>query len=185
LIERVRQIPGIQSADLTALVPLSQTDNAGPFWTGSQKPTIHSGAPRATFYWTGPEYCERWGYRCFEAAFSFPKTTTQSERVVVIDSVLARTYFSGKDPVGQIMMIPHWGSARVIGVVGHVRHWDLGDSNRYTQNQIYVSFYQLRDEWVPVFRKDVTVAVRTSLDSATLMPAIKRWLTGGRRPTDL
>jgi len=174
LIERVRQIPGVQSADLTALVPLSQTDNAGPFWTGSQKPASIAEAPRATFYWTGPEYLRTMGIPLLRGRFFIPEDTTQSERVVVIDSVLARTYFSGKDPVGQIMMIPHWGSARVIGVVSHVRHWDLGDSNRYTQNQIYVSFYQLRDEWVPVFRKDVTVAVRTSLDSATLMPAIKK-----------
>jgi predicted permease len=46
LVERIRQIPGVQAADLTALVPMSQRENAGPFLVGSQKPTSSAEAPR-------------------------------------------------------------------------------------------------------------------------------------------
>lgn len=56
LIERIRQIPGVQAADLTALIPLSPRANNGPFWAGVQAPASISEAPRALFYWTGPEY---------------------------------------------------------------------------------------------------------------------------------
>jgi predicted permease len=35
LVERIRQIPGVEAADITALLPLSQKDNSGPFWIGS------------------------------------------------------------------------------------------------------------------------------------------------------
>ena len=174
LIERIRQIPGVQSAALTALVPLSQQDNTGPFWTGPQKPASIAEAPRATFYWTDPEYLRTMGIPLLRGRFFHPEDTTSSERVIVIDNVLAHAYFSDKDPLGETIVVPHWGSARVIGVVGHVRHWDLRDSNQYTQNQIYVSYYQLRDEWVPVFREFLTVVVRTPLDSASLMSAIKQ-----------
>jgi ABC-type antimicrobial peptide transport system permease subunit len=71
------------------------------------------------------------------------------------------------------MMVPHWGTVRVVGVVGHISHWDLADTNRYTQNQIYASFYQLRDRWVHIFYGDLRVAVRTPLDLPAVLPAIK------------
>jgi putative ABC transport system permease protein len=40
--------------------------------------------------------------------------------------------------------------------------------------QIYYSFYQLPDEEVPMFRGDVTLAVRTPLDATAVMSAIKK-----------
>ncbi len=38
LTEQIRQIPGAESADLTALLPLSPGDNSGPFWFGPHQP---------------------------------------------------------------------------------------------------------------------------------------------------
>src|SRR2546429_1961526 len=55
LIERIRQIPGVQGADFTGSVPL----NGGwimPFWIGSQKPASLQGAPRLVMFLTGPDY---------------------------------------------------------------------------------------------------------------------------------
>ena len=181
LIERIHHIPGVQAADLTVLVPLSQTDNAGPFWVGAQQPASIAEAPRASFYWTGPDYLKTMGIALQRGRFFTARDTTKSERVVVIDSVLARTYFRDVDPVDQTIMVPHWGRARVVGVVNHVRHWDMGDTNRYTQNQIYAPFYQLPDRWVPEFRGEMTIAVRTSLGVATLLPAIKTAVYGGNQ----
>jgi ABC-type antimicrobial peptide transport system permease subunit len=68
--------------------------------------------------------------------------------------------------------------------VGHVRHWGLGDPDLYTQNQIYISFNQLPDESVPLFRGDIRLIVRTPLDIASLLPAIKAAVygAGDRQP---
>jgi len=173
LTERVGEIPGVEAADLTALVPLSQRDNAGPFWVGSEAPASIAQAPRATFYWIGPDYLRVMGIPLLRGRSFTPEDTINTERVVAIDSDLARGYFPDKDPVGQTMMIPHWGSVRVVGVVGHVNHWDLADTSRYTQNQIYAPYYQLQDRWVPVFYGDMRMAVRTPLDLAAVLPAIK------------
>jgi predicted permease len=173
LTERIRQIPGVEAADVTALVPLSQHDNSGPFWVGAQAPASLAQAPRAVFYWIGPDYLRVMGIPLLRGRFFTPQDTTTTEPVAVIDSVLARSYFPGQDPVGQTMMVPHWGTVRVVGVVGHISHWDLADTNRYTQNQIYASFYQLPDRWVPIFYGDLRVAVRTPLDLPAVLPAIK------------
>jgi predicted permease len=104
--------------------------------------------------------------------------TSNSAPVVVIDSVLAGTYFPHKDPVGELITVAHWRTARVAGVVGHVRHWGLGDAGTVDPSQIYISFYQLPDEWVPTFARDLSLAVRTPLDAASIMPAIKNVVYG-------
>jgi ABC-type antimicrobial peptide transport system permease subunit len=70
------------------------------------------------------------------------------------------------------------GPYRVIGVVGHVRHYDLGDSRPYTPNQAYSAFYQIPDQWLPIMHESTTVVLRTPLDMATIMPAIRAAVYG-------
>ncbi len=48
LVERLGQIPGIDAADFTALLPFSENSNSGPFWVGSQQPASMAQIPRAT-----------------------------------------------------------------------------------------------------------------------------------------
>jgi predicted permease len=177
LLGRLREIPGVQAADLTVLVPLSQQENIGPFWVGSQKPESSAKAPRALFYWTGPDYLQALKIPLLRGRYFTPADTTESDRVVVIDSVLARAYFAGQDPIGKTMTIPHWGDARIVGVVGHVRHWSLDDHAQYTENQIYAPFYELHDAWVPLFY--ITVIVRTPRDAASIVPDLKAAVFAG------
>jgi predicted permease len=174
LTDRIRATPGIQAADVTALVPLSQHDNSGPFWIGSRQPASMAEIPRAVYYWTGPNYLDTMGIQLLHGRFLSDADNLQSEQVVAIDDLLARTYFPDSDAVGQIMTIPHWGTARIVGVVGHAKHWDLsGADPARDKPQIYASFYQLLDQWVPAFSKDLTITIRTSLDMPTILPAIK------------
>src|SRR5262249_6107550 len=56
LVERIRQIPGVEAADISALVALSRGRNEGPFWVGSQQPASLAQIPRAIYYPIGPEY---------------------------------------------------------------------------------------------------------------------------------
>jgi predicted permease len=178
LIQRVRGIPGVQSADLTVLVPLSRDVNIGPFWPDAQQPASIAQAPRALFYWTGPEYLKTMGLPLLRGRYFGTADTNKSDAVVVIDSTLAHTYFQGSDPIGQTMTIPHWGVARIVGVVAHVKHWGLDDQKRYTENQIYASLDQVPDQWVSAFYQRLSVIVRTRLDLATATPAFKAVVYG-------
>jgi predicted permease len=178
LLERIREIPGVQAADFTNVVPLSEQDNGGPFWIGAQQSTSMQDAPHALYFETGPEYLQTMEIPLLRGRFFTSADTVESEPVVVIDSVLAHTYFPDKDPVGQTITVAHWRTARVVGVVGHVRHWGLDDPGTYNPSQIYISFYQLSDQWVPTFARYLSVAVRTQLDVATMMPAIGKVIYG-------
>jgi putative ABC transport system permease protein len=175
LAERIRTIPGAQGADFTRLVPLSWQANTAPFWVGSGETKSIKEASHLHLFWSGPEYLKTMEIPLLRGRFLTPEDKLQSEPVIVIDSVLAQTYFRDKDPVGQVITIRLWGPARVVGVVGHVR---LADDENRVRNQAYASINQLPDEWVPLMYPDMTMAVRSTVDGATLLPAIKEVVYG-------
>jgi putative ABC transport system permease protein len=173
LADRLRGIPGVEAAEFTTLVPLSGNDDALPFWVGSAAPASMAEAPRATSYSVGPDYLKVMNIPLLRGRFFTPEDNTHSAPVLVIDSELARAYFPGKDPVGQVLSLVHVGSFRVIGVVGHVEHWGLGNQIRSSPYQVYGAFYQISDRWLPRMYGDVSAVIRTSAGNATIMPAVQ------------
>jgi predicted permease len=173
LLARIRQVPGIESADITNIVPLAGGDNGGPFWLGTTQPASLQEAPHANYFWTGPDYLATMGISLLQGRFFTSADQVDSAKVVVIDSVLARTFFPGQNPVGQTLTVGHWGTARIVGVVGHVRNWGLDDPGTYNPNQIYIPVYQLPNAMVTDFFRNLSLLVRTPLPPAEVMPAIE------------
>jgi ABC-type antimicrobial peptide transport system permease subunit len=68
-------------------------------------------------------------------------------------------------------------AVRIVGVVGHIEQHGL-DGSGGEKPQIYYSFYQLPDEGLPIFRDEVTFAVRTPLNPAAVIPTIKNAVYG-------
>jgi predicted permease len=177
-LDRIRHLSGVQAADVTELVPLRGGDNSGPFWIGTQAPSSMQDAPHALYFWTGPEYLHTMGIPLLRGRFFTSDDTVETERVVVINSVLARKYFPGKDPVGQTVTVPHFGTATIAGVVGYVKQWGLNDSGDYNPSQIYLSVYQLHDLPMPRLASVLTFVVRTPLDAGAIVPEMKSVLYG-------
>jgi predicted permease len=173
LLERIRSIPGVEDADISNLVPLSGGDNSGPFWIGSTQSTSLPDAPHALYFWTGPDYLCTMGIPLLRGRFFSPADQLGAAKVVVIDQVLANTFFHGEDPVGKTLTVAHWGTARIIGVVGHVRYWGLDDAGTYNPRQIYIPAYQLPDFMVSDFFRNLSILVRSPLPSSNLIPAIR------------
>jgi predicted permease len=183
LLERLRTLPGVQAADFTYIVPLKSRDNVAPFWVGSQMPAVVRAAPRMMVFDTGPDYLRAMSIPLLRGRFFTEDDTTESPCVAAIDDVLASTYFHGQDPLGQTITFgwtPPLGPCRIVGVVGHVRHWGLGNENSYTQAQAYYPLYQIPDQWVTASEgfPATTVIVRTPLPAAAVIPAIKNVLYG-------
>jgi predicted permease len=172
LIGRIQGLAGVHAADLTTLVPLSGMDNELPFWLGPDEPKSIAEAPRLLTYSVGPDYLHTMGIPLLQGRSFSAADTVGSEQVVIIDSEAAKKYFPGKDPIGQTLTFARVGQFRVIGVVGHVRHWGLGDTSSHNQVEAYTSFYQISDQWLPAMHFSTTIVVRTPLDIAALLPAI-------------
>ncbi|MGB7233473.1 MAG: ABC transporter permease, partial [Candidatus Acidiferrum sp.] len=175
LIERIRNIPGVQAADFTGLVPLTALDADMPFWIGSQKPASLQDAPRLLGWLTGPDYFRTMGIPLLRGRLFNVEDTPKTPCVVLIDSVFSRMYFPDTNPIGQTLTFAFTpvGPCQIVGVVGHVKHWGLGGPNGGTQNEMYFPLTQDPDPWVAPNYSDLTVVVRTPLDVATLMPALK------------
>jgi putative ABC transport system permease protein len=132
---------------------------------------------------TGPDYLRAMSIPLLRGRFFTEDDTTKSPCVAAIDDVLASTYFRGQDPLGQTITFgwtPPWGPCRIVGVVGHVRHWGLGNESSYTQAQAYYPLYQIPDQWVTGSEgfPTTTIIVRTPLPAAVVIPAIKNVLYG-------
>ncbi len=127
----------------------------------------------------------RWEFRFLQGRYLSAADTAETDPVVAIDSRLARIYFPHTNPVGQIITVANWGPVRIVGVVGRVKHYGLDNTNdQYSKNEIYASIYQLADKWLPAFRGDISVAVRTPLDAGAILPSIKTAVfeAGGAQP---
>jgi predicted permease len=178
MISRLQAIPGVRSADLTTLLPLSGIDNGVAFWVGPTEPSSIAEAPRALLYSVGRDYFRTMGIPLLRGRSFTSADTLQSEQVGIIDTTMAQKYFPGQDPLGQSFTLARVGSFRIVGVVGHVKHWSLGNQWPYERVQIYTPFYQVSDQWLAVMHPLTTVVLRTQLTPASLMPAIKAAVYG-------
>jgi predicted permease len=175
LIERIRQIPGVEAADFSTAVPLSGQGGYLPFWLDSQKPESLQAAPRMGWFLTGPDYLRTMGMQLLQGRFLTEHDGTKSPCVAVIDNNFARAFFPDGKPIGHTITagFAAFGPCAVVGIVNHVTYANLQDSGPANQYQAYYSLYQVPDQWVPFNYPDASLIVRTPLDAATLIPAIK------------
>jgi predicted permease len=175
LIVRIRQIPGVEAADFTTAVPLTGEGGYLPFWLDSQKPESLQAAPRMGWFLTGPDYLRTMGMQLLQGRFLTEHDDTKSPCVAVIDSNFARAFFPDGKPIGHTITagFAAFGPCAIVGIVNHVTYAGLQDSGPANQYQAYYSLYQDPDQWVPLNYSDASIIVRTPLDAATLIPAIK------------
>jgi predicted permease len=151
LLERVRTLPGVETASLASVVPFGdftegrQVQRVGAEQAGGPKPAEGGGtslsygagptAPSdrngvgANYYVIGRDYFQALGIpilrgRGFTEGEEQPST---GPRVVIVDEPLARRLFQGADPLGQYIYFPGRDEAdtrplEVVGIVGGTRH---------------------------------------------------------------
>jgi predicted permease len=175
LMQRIRQIPGVQAADFTTVVPLSGQSGYLPFWLDSQKPASLQAAPRLQAFLTGPDYFRAMGIALLKGRFFTEEDTIHSPCVAVIDSQFAHKFFPDGNPLGHTITagFEAFGPCIIVGVAVHVKDAALNDAAVANQYQTYYSLYQDTDRWVALNYPDASIVVRTPLDAAVLIPAIK------------
>jgi putative ABC transport system permease protein len=114
------------------------------------------------------------GIPLIRGRFINEQDTIDSPLVAVIDTELARTYFPDTDPIGHTISFAQVGGYRIVGVVGHVQHRELGVSSPFTRTQSYVSIYQITDRWMTSIDTWTWVVVRSTLDASALLPEIRK-----------
>ena len=164
VLDRVRNVPGIQSAGMTAYLPLSGADNAWSFVIEGRPPLPVGVYNMAKYRPVSPGYFETIGIPILRGRGFTHADSESAPPVVVINESMARAYWGQEDPVGKRLRFA--GRLRpIVGVVGNVRHQGLDGE---AKAELYAPFTQIAN---PETRP--TIVVRTALDPVAVMAGLR------------
>ncbi|HZR78802.1 MAG TPA: ABC transporter permease, partial [Chthoniobacterales bacterium] len=131
LLEKVRNLPGIESASIANAIPLSlDVSNTSLLAYGKPVPRP-SEAIRAIFYYAGPDFFHTLETRVLEGREFNWRDTPDSRLVVVVNKALANRLFPGEDPIGKRVCQGESGPWReIVGVVEDGKYESLNDENQ-------------------------------------------------------
>jgi predicted permease len=180
VLDRVRRLPDVQHAALTDIVPMREGENSLAY-RSTAAPLPPNQEPIALASSVTADYLDVMGIPLRAGRFFNQYDREGSEPVVVIDENLARHAFGGRDAVGKYLWVPSLGSdpVRIVGVVGHVRHWGLaGDDQSRVRDQMYYPFFQVPVRLLRFFSTIMSITVRTRTAPIALVAPLQSELRG-------
>jgi putative ABC transport system permease protein len=121
LLDRVRQMPGVQSAALASSAPFAGP-NTGMIFSIPEKPLAPGEpAPDADYRTVSPGYFRTMRIRLLRGRDFTAADRRGASEVAVISEVAARSYWPGVDPLGRQLEIGSGERAKRLTIVGIVR----------------------------------------------------------------
>jgi putative ABC transport system permease protein len=167
-LEKVRQLPSVRSAGMVNHLPLygGLGSNTGFKILGRPEPPPGQG-PSTDVRVVDSEYFTTMGIPLLRGRNFTSDELREPRQKILINEVLARTYFASEDPIGQrldVGMFEKPTPAEIIGVVGNVRYDSLVDES---PPAVYFPHPDLAYSFM-------TLVVRTDGEPAAIAPAIQR-----------
>jgi putative ABC transport system permease protein len=194
-LARIRAVPGVASASVSTLIPLSGNDDELPFYVhGRPRPASQGDMNWALLYATGPDYLKSMGIPLLRGRYLEPRDSRRAAPVAVIDEVLARSIFPNEDPIGKSIAVPDMGAAfgpevippmEIVGIVGHVNHWGLDtDARARVRSELYTPMAQIPEPFMKGVATGSYFVVRAGADPLAIAPAMRRAVAeaGNRQP---
>jgi len=169
MLAKLKALPGVVSASQCLLYPLSSGDewNFEVSVPGYQPP--NGVEPLVYLNWVTPGYFSTMRTPLLEGRGFAARDSANSTPVVVINQLLANTYFRGQDPIGKHIQLggPEIGDKplEIIGVVQNAKRDSLDQDFLSTA---YVPLAQIHN-----LREDTTFEIRTATTPGALIPAVR------------
>src|SRR5262249_26756445 len=143
LLDRLRGIPGVQSAAaMTGLPPLRQVNANDTTIEGYQPPPDGPFANVDYYQTTTGGYVETMGIPVIEGR-AFEAGDANGPPVVLINEALARTFYKGRSPIGRRIKPSGPASIPWFTVVGVLKDVKQGGVDRKTGTELYFDLDQL------------------------------------------
>jgi putative ABC transport system permease protein len=173
-LARIGQLPGVEAAGLTRLLPLGRSDIFESFNIAGRPPFAPGSRNNARSYTVSPEYFRALAVPLRRGRAFTATDAKDSPPVVIINEAFARRYFEGQEPLGQHLLFdgPEGKSLparEIVGVAGNVRFGGLNDDE---VPEYYVPFEQS-----PSAVAEVVVRAKGA-DAAALTPEVRSALKG-------
>jgi len=165
--ERVKQVPGVESASVSGIMIFSPSDIGASLTIRDYTPPAGERVV-ARYNSVSPGYFETVGMRLIEGRGIEERDLQHS--IAVINETMARRYFSGARAVGRILQIGRGPSAgKPIEIVGVVHDAKYNDLRKDPQPMFYVPFAQIP-------RSVRSVEVRTMEPMAAIAAPVRQAL---------
>ncbi len=165
MLDSLSGLPGVEAVAATTSAPTAGAFMSSPILIAGQPAPSSSDAQRAFISVVSPDYFRAIGNPLKQGRLFTEADNESAPRVAVINETLARSYFADANPLGQRIALggekDKW--LEIIGVTADVKQFALEQENK-------PSFYQ------PYRQKEVssmTLAVRTTVDPATMIAALR------------
>ena len=112
LLERVRQMPGVEAAAIAGALPPDRMTWSDSFVIDGQSIAEAQSNPSVVIPDGQPEYFRALGVPLLRGRVFTERDTADSPPVTVISAEMARRYFAGRDPIGQHIKLERSWSAR-------------------------------------------------------------------------
>lgn len=165
LLERVRALPGVKSAGITTNLPFAGGNSSASYSSPDIVVPPGAPAPHARYRVVGPGYFETVGMKPLLGRLFDERDVLISQRVVIIDKLLADKYWPGQDPLGKrIVRDDPAKPFLVVGVVPPIKFQGLDED--VNKESIYYPFAQASNP-------NVFLAARAQADPLKIAPSLR------------
>jgi predicted permease len=175
VVERLQQIPGVQSASLVRGLPFSGNGGTTAIILPDREPASKGMEPEVMFNTAMPNYFETIGIPFIKGRLFNNQDQVNTPSVLIINETMARKFWPNQDPLGkQVKFAQDGTTGTVIGVVGDAKHYWLEEEPR---PQMYAAYSQQPGIFA-------TVVMRTSVEPLSLSETVRQaiWKVDSDQP---
>ena len=169
LLDKVAELPGVQSAGAVSSLPLGGGGTDSNFAIEG-RPPVEAGRPQVAWYSSvTPGYFRAMGIRLLGGREFTDEDNADARKAVLISESMARRYFPDEDPLGKRLVFGGGKDLReIVGVISDVKFFGL---NLDARPAMYFPHAQSP-------ARGMSLVVRTQSDPMTLAAAIRSQVLG-------
>ncbi|MEK6283283.1 MAG: ABC transporter permease [Acidobacteriota bacterium] len=169
-LERIRALPGVQSATLTTTLPLTGQDASGAFLIEGRPEPAPNEPLVVKIRTTDYDYFRTLGIPLKKGRYFTAKDDEKGAGVAIINESTAKRFWPNEEPLGKRIKLagPNSPLAEIVGVVGNVRHSTL---RAQPNPELYFPLQQNP-------QRGLMLVVRTNLDPASFSSTVRNQIFG-------
>ena len=161
LLDRVRAIPGVESAAFTAYLPLSGVDNSWSFVVEGRPAKPPGEFDEVNYRPVSAGYFETIGIAVMRGRAFTAADNEDGPLVIAINESMARRFWGSEDPIGERISFSENKWRTIVAIVGDVHHHGL---DLEVAPEMYIPYAQ-----APNVEARPTIVLRTSVDPLNII----------------
>ena len=173
VLQRVENLPGVESAGYSTSVPLSWKGGTSGFYPEGITSPIAGMAYDANHRQVTANYLKTMNVPLRQGRYFDERDNDKSMPIVIINETMARQYWPGENALGRRLKIgdpnePGKQWKQIVGIVADIRQMGLDEP---VKAEMYLPYEQITD-WPGFVPRDL--AIRTSGDTTNLVSSVRQ-----------